>query len=270
MKILKALFLMSLMLLMACSSTPKLNSEIVPNDILVLEEIVVEETSLPFNDFDIQLPDLPIDSSDLVSASGNCARCHTSITDKDGNDVSFDVMWRSSMMANAAVDPYWIATVRSEILLEPELADVIEDKCVTCHMPLARFDADSRDEKTNMFGNGFLNLENELHDLAMDGVSCNLCHQIEPDNFDTVDSFSGGYQLNTTNREWGGRISYGPLPITKELADVMLRFSGYMPVQSDHIKESALCGTCHNLYTPFLDSNGNISGEFPEQMTYKE
>ena len=47
--------------------------------------------------------------------------------------------WRSTMMANAARDPYWQASVRREILDHPKLTAAIEDKCATCHMPMARY-----------------------------------------------------------------------------------------------------------------------------------
>ena len=30
------------------------------------------------------------------------------------------------------------------------------------------------------------------------------------------------------------------------------------------------CATCHNLYTPYVDAQGNILGEFPEQTPYTE
>ncbi len=218
----------------------------------------------------IRIKELPRDASDLVSASGNCSRCHTGLKDADGEDISFDNLWRTSMMANAARDPYWLATVSSEVQLHPAIKDVIEDKCATCHMPLARFDANVRGDSTHIFGDGFASPGNELHNLAVDGVSCNLCHQIMPNNFEEQESFSGGYLLDKENREWGGRVSYGPFPVKKRMAKIMVQFSGYLPVQSGHVIDPALCGTCHTLYTPYLDNNGEIAGTFPEQTVYQE
>ncbi len=58
-----------------------------------------------------------------------------------GDDLSFDTLWRASMMAHAAKDPYWQATVSTETEEFPELTEVIADKCASCHMPLAHFDA---------------------------------------------------------------------------------------------------------------------------------
>jgi hypothetical protein len=46
--------------------------------------------------------------------------------------------------------------------------------------------------------------------------------------------------------------------------------SGFIPTQSDHIRESELCATCHTLYTPTLDSTGRRVGTLPEQMPFLE
>ncbi len=267
MRIFRSLILLMIILLTACASQN--------GDINILNEtdneVILEESpSQPQKDSATEITPFIRGESDFVSVSDNCAFCHSSLKDGDENDISFDVLWKSSMMANAAIDPYWIATVSSEVLLEPELSDVIQDKCVTCHMPLAHFDATVYQESTNMFDEGFLDPAHPLYDLAVEGVSCNLCHQIEMDNFGEKESFSGGFQLLEPDREWGNRVAYGPLPITEEQADLMMQVSGFRPIQSDHITDSAICGTCHNLYTPYLDAEGNIVGEFPEQMTYME
>ena len=223
-----------------------------------------------FSDRNIEPPGLVQDATDLVSGSGNCAVCHAGLRSDDGEELSFDALWRASMMAHAAKDPYWQASVSSETAEFPELAEVIADKCSVCHMPLARFDAVANDETPLVLGEGFLNPANRLHDLAMDGVSCTLCHQIEPDNFGEKDSFSGHYLINTEDRGFGDRRAYGPLPISESNAQIMQSASGYLGVQAEHMTESDLCGTCHNLYTPFLDANNEIAGEFPEQTAHLE
>ncbi len=212
---------------------------------------------------------LPTDNLELFAGAGVCSACHTNTIDAGGNDVSFDTLWRSGVMANAARDPYWQATVSGEVALAPDLKDVIEDKCATCHMPMARFEATTQGNPTNIFGVGFDAADNDLHALAMDGVSCNVCHQIEAGNFGLAESFSGNYQIDTDIPK-GERPSYGPFPVDENMSLVMQVASGFVPIQSDHVSDSALCGTCHNLYTPYLDAAGEIVGEFPEQMIYTE
>jgi hypothetical protein len=75
---------------------------------------------------------------DLFHKSDQCIACHTNLTAPNGADVSIGFNWRSSMMGNAARDPYWMAGVRRESLDHPAAVAVIEDKCTVCHLPIAR------------------------------------------------------------------------------------------------------------------------------------
>src|SRR5205807_303467 len=45
---------------------------------------------------------------------------------------------------------------------------------------------------------------------------------------------------------------------------------GFQPVQAAHIRDSALCGTCHQLYTTAHGKQGKPNGSLPEQMPYLE
>ena len=212
---------------------------------------------------------LPIERGDLFSGSGNCVVCHNNMTDGAGSDVSIDRMWRSTMMANAARDPYWLANVRAEVIRNPELSEVIEDKCATCHLPMARTEATANSLTGSILDDGMLNPENPLYSLAIDGVSCNTCHQIRPDNFGEPESFSGGYLIDV-NLPMGERDSFGPFEVEESLATIMQNVSGFIPQQGLHMEDSELCATCHTLFTPYLDADGEIAGEFPEQTIYLE
>ena len=212
---------------------------------------------------------LPVDHNNFFSGSGQCAACHTNLQGQGGEDVSIDTAWCSTMMANAARDPYWLATVKSEEIENPTITDTIEDKCATCHMPLARTTVSFNGQKGIIFRDGFLNSDNEFHTLAMDGVSCTLCHQIQPDNLSNPESFSGGFTVKQDQPD-GARSIFGPFPTHQKLATIMQSGSGFVPVQSPHIEESALCGSCHTLYTPTINQNGDVIGEFPEQTAYLE
>jgi hypothetical protein len=55
----------------------------------------------------------------------------------------------------------------------------------------------------------------------------------------------------------------------------MVNNTGYRPAYSAHISDSALCASCHDLKTPFVDAEGNVltttmESGFPEQMPYTE
>ncbi len=195
-----------------------------------------------------------------------CARCHNNLKDKSGQDVSMPKDWRSTMMANSAVDPLWQAKVHSEILRNPSFKGVIEKKCSTCHMPMAKTQAQFDNQKIEIFGNGFLNKNNKYHKLAMEGVSCSLCHQIKPDNLGSESSFSGGYLVDEITKKPYRKI-YGPFKNPFERP--MIRMAKYQPVYSSHIKKSELCATCHTLKTPTVYEN-NVVGHFPEQTPYLE
>ncbi len=171
------------------------------------------------------------------------------------------------MMANAAKDPLWQAKVSSEVLRNPALQSVIEDKCATCHMPMARTQAKVLGLPAAILGEGFLNENHPFHSLAMDGVSCSLCHQITNTNLGEQESFSGRYDIDTST-ESPNRLIYGPFssPFTRQMQNNL----GYTPVEGEHTTKSDLCGVCHNLETPFVDGAGTIMGTFPEQMTYQE
>jgi len=213
---------------------------------------------------------LPTDKGAYFAGSGACASCHTNMTDESGADVSIDAFWRATMMANAARDPYWLASVRVETLGAPELKDVIEDKCTTCHMPLARTTVAVMDEAPGLlFESGFASPDHPHHALANDGVSCTLCHQIEPEGLGEIASFSGGFTIDT-ERPADDRPAYNRFAGNPDLSAVMQNASGFVPEQSEHITQAALCASCHTLHTPYLDASGAIAGEFPEQTPYFE
>ena len=212
---------------------------------------------------------LAADRGDYFSASGACTSCHQQMVDESGADVSIDAAWRSTMMANAARDPYWQASVRLETLAHPALAEVIEDKCATCHMPMATGTVHAGGEKAPILDDGFNNANHDYHGLAMDGVSCTLCHQIEDSNLGEADSFSGSYVIDYTLPQ-GERMVYSQFQSPQGLANQMQAASGFTPELGIHIKQAELCATCHTLYTPYVNDEGEVAGVFPEQMPYLE
>jgi hypothetical protein len=126
---------------------------------------------------------LPADRGELFAASGVCSVCHTRMVDAAGSDVSIDAAWRSTMMANSTRDPYWRATFSSEVLKHPAYQEIIEDKCTTCHAPMAQYTEFANGEMGKAFGNGFFDPAHQLHVLALDGISCTACHQIRETGF---------------------------------------------------------------------------------------
>ena len=211
---------------------------------------------------------LPQDRGTFFSASGACAVCHQQMTN-GSIDVSIDAAWRSTMMANAARDPYWAASVRAEVGHTPGLAGIIEDKCSTCHMPMARTTAAFEGAAGLVLDAGFADPGHPLAPLAADGVSCTLCHQIDPAGLGEPPAFSGGFVVDNDPSP-GNRALFGPYDTPPGQANVMASTSGFVPVRGDHIQSSDLCGTCHTLFTPTVDASGEVVGEFAEQTPYLE
>jgi len=214
---------------------------------------------------------LPRVRGSFFSTSGECAYCHTGMRDDTGKDVSIDSAWRSSMMANSTRDPYYRASVRSEVVNNPEHQAVIEKKCSICHIGMAYHTAEQADATLAMLpGGGFLDPANEYHALAIDGVSCSLCHQITSTNLGKMDSFSGGYDIDLTSAQ-GTRTAYGFFTVDAAIASIMTSTSGFTPQQSDHVKRSEICAVCHNLFTPYITNEGELSTDlFPEQTPQLE
>ena len=213
---------------------------------------------------------LPTDRGTLFAGSGICTACHTNMVDQSGQDVSIGHYWRATMMANASRDPYWRATMRSETIKAPDYQGVIEDKCATCHTPMARFTDAVAGTGAELLDDGYFAPDHALHPLALDGVSCTLCHQLEATRGPAESQiFSGGYLVDT-ERPAGERLNYGPFPVSDENARIMQMASGYVPQESMHIRQALICATCHTLYTPYLDAAGEIAGEFPEQTPFLE
>jgi hypothetical protein len=205
----------------------------------------------------------------LFDTADRCIACHSGLTAPSGADVSIGFNWRSSMMANSARDPYWQAAVRREVLDHPQAQAAIEDKCSTCHMPMARFTAAAAGGE----GAVFVHLGPAAGDpttaLAQDGASCTTCHQIRSDNFGQPESFTGGFIIDVARRP-GEREIYGPFEVDSGRVTIMRSAANFIPRQSSHIQKAELCATCHTLYTHAFDDAGQVVGELPEQMPYLE
>jgi len=203
--------------------------------------------------------ELPTGTSTLFSGSGNCILCHQSNGSAmtwNGIDVSPITYWRSTMMGNASKDPLWRAMVAEEVNNFPQHQELIESTCLKCHSPMGYTQAIYNGQT------GYSMAELKQDPLANDGVSCTACHQIKPDNFGTQQSYSGNYIIEADS------ILYGPY----ENSDTTLMWMiiGYKSQFSPHTNQSELCATCHTLFTPTMDAQGNVIGEFPEQTPYIE
>ena len=200
--------------------------------------------------------------------SSHCFGCHNNLKTPKGQDVSIGSIWRASIMANSARDPYWQASVRREVLDHAPAAASIENECATCHMPLQHFNDKAAAHDTAVLSRLPLDATHEVNADAADGVACAVCHQAEPAALGTPDSYNGN--LATAPITQHPRPLYGPYAADARSISMHTLASGLTVTQSDHLGQAALCGSCHTLYTPTLDASGKTVGRLPEQMPYLE
>jgi len=109
--------------------------------------------------------------------------------------------------------------------------------------------------------------------LALDGVSCSLCHQLQNGDGAQPLEHDGEFRIDVT-RPWGQRLVLGPYDVPPPRAHVMHSATGFIPQRAAHVERSELCSTCHTLYTN-NDAGTSATGEklvvrFPEQVPYLE
>lgn len=218
---------------------------------------------------------LPDTINALFWGSGKCVGCHgedpndlASIVGQtfpmepmpDGWDVNVVDDWRSSIMANSTKDPFWRAKVRHEVITNPGHAVGLEDKCTSCHAPVGHFAAHHE-------GAEYYSLLEALTDsLALDGVSCGVCHQQDADGIGTRFSGEMTFVEDTIYGQYGGGKDEYPIQWQP-----MQSFVGFMPIYGEHMAKSESCAACHSLITASVDLEGEYTGNtVVEQATYHE
>jgi len=202
--------------------------------------------------------------------SDRCIACHNGLLTASGEDISIGFDWRASTMANSSRDPYWQASVRRESIDHSESRAAIEDECSICHMPITRYEARLRGQHGEVFSHLPFPADEKEGRQAADGVSCSVCHQISRERLGTPESFNGGFVVQTAE-DSGLRPEYGPFEVEAGHTRIMWTSSeGYRPTQSDHVRQSEICATCHTLLTQALGPGGTVIGRFPEQVPYQE
>jgi len=202
--------------------------------------------------------------------SDRCFACHNELTTQSGRDISIGLAWRSSIMANAARDPYWQASVRRESIDHAPATKEIENECSTCHMPVTHYESKVDGKLGEIFKYLPFDGDNKNSSAAADGVTCSICHQISNEKLGTRKSFNGGFVVAPPKAK-DDRPEYGPFDVTPDRQHIMdTSTGGFQPTAAKHIRDSALCGSCHQLYTTARDAEGKEIGYLPEQMPYLE
>lgn len=186
-----------------------------------------------------------------LQPADSCAECHSGGTTGAGERYMAHDTWVTSMMANAARDPLFLATVS---VAEQE-SPGIRALCLRCHTPTAHTNGHAR---TGM-----------LDPLAgdLDGVHCDSCHRsVVPTDVPGA-PFVSNAQLFFNDSADGIPTRFGP----REDPAMSPR---HPSAGSAWIRDARLCGQCHDLTHPTqnrLSPTGmDLGYRLPLQTTYTE
>lgn len=250
-------------------------------EVLAISDLILlhDDDFLP--SFSSQLSDWP--HTGVFTPASTCGECHRASAENatpgvlrspletPTQDISPITGWQHTVMAHGLSDPYFRANLEHEVHRFPHLAGTIEDTCLSCHSPMAYTYAHHTtinltfDDSCNTAG--CYRLGTAMEDpLAREAVSCTLCHQI-------TDAIRAIPTPNSGDFVIPDAISpeiFGPYsdPVTAPMKNQ----TAYTPVHSDHMTDSAICGVCHELYTPTIDRETDMPNGryFPEQTPYTE
>lgn len=230
-------------------------------------------------------------------SSDQCLSCHSGFTPGatygpimllTNPDTGFEMNvspygeWRWSPMGLAGRDPVFYAQLESELAyietIEPparrkQIRKTVENLCLSCHGAMGQrqyaidhpvhpdfrleymFATPERNPKMAKYGG-----------LGRDGISCGVCHHIARAEDTSLEYFltrnSTGHFENGPSDEL-----FGPL---EDVAEIPMEHGlGITPKYDEYIQSSRLCGTCHLIDIPVVDSpEPNVS--HIEQATYLE
>ncbi|MCB2182360.1 MAG: hypothetical protein KQH63_10070 [Desulfobulbaceae bacterium] len=205
--------------------------------------------------------------NEINLASGSCLLCHQDVLSRNDR-VSIELGWPSSVMAHAIRDPVWKAQLTSELARNPQLSKLINKKCRECHAPIDN----AEDAFNSDFAKLLLRQTNPFHDKLKDDATCTMCHRVSvASDIAAVLGFSGHSGVETYENKLG-RLIYGS---AADIPAGPLRENiRYISNATVNIRESRICGNCHDLKTPFVDQSGTVIStpetEFHEQTVYTE
>jgi len=195
-----------------------------------------------------------------------CADCHSNadaalaLRDPAGRGIAPVNLHRASMMAHAARDPFFRATLAVHMAEYPARGDEIARECLSCHAPAAWAEATLGGDAAP--DGAVLHDVGPLGELARDGAGCVGCHLQDPDR-QGDERFSGHHGFVSDRRMFG--------PHRAPEVGPMRAYTTFTPTYSSHLLDGALCAGCHTLRTAALGADGNPSGhQVMEQAPFLE
>ena len=183
---------------------------------------------------DIQMPGTQ-PGEVAVEAVNRCDNCHS------GYDAAVEPVtnWMGSMMAHAARDPLYWATVAIAEQDFPGSGDL----CIRCHSPEGW--TEGRSTPTD---------GSDLRPSDANGVSCDVCHQLtNPDDSEHLGVQNAPFLAHDEGAPPTGYYGSG-MYVLDATSDKLGPYSDpdspHQSLPSDFHRSSALCGTCHDVSNP--------------------
>jgi len=203
-----------------------------------------------------------------------------------GANVSEYGEWRWSPMALAGRDPVFYSQIESEFAyvatLPPSrhpaaLRQEIVNTCLQCHNAMGKRSFALEHPKAN-YSLGFVFDTTPAHaeaahygGLARDGISCAVCHHAVPPKVPAGHAplaYFLEHKINGTFDTGPTKQLYGPFHNNEIATGPMNQALGMKPAFASYVNNSQLCGSCHSINLPVVDSLP--VGHDVEQNTYVE
>ena len=189
-----------------------------------------------------------------LEPAARCTECHAGDTTPAGQTYMAGDTWGPSMMANAARDPLFLATLTVANQQIPNVGTV----CFRCHTPTGFTSG-----RASGFGAALDAVQGDN-----DGVHCDTCHRSIVPADDPGAPFLSNAQLTFSDAPVDGLPTrFGP----RNDPAISPR---HPSMGSGFLRDARLCGQCHNVDHPTvhrLTPEGQDTGQaFPLQSTYTE
>jgi len=238
----------------------------------------------------------PVNNSAGFVTSSQCTGCHSGLTgaglgptmvlaEKTSPPLTLQTLppvnvspygeWRWTPMGLAGRDPVFYSQLDSELayLKEHSKQQGVIDTCTQCHNAMGKrtFAAEHPHEEYKL---GFV-YDTDAHSdgfkyggLARDGISCEVCHRMLAPKDPSLPYFLE-HQINGEFEVTPPDELHGPFKDNEITTYPMLTGMNVKPKHDAYIQSSQMCGTCHTILLPVLDSSDSEKKSV-EQATYPE
>lgn len=242
----------------------------------------------------------------MFMTSDQCQSCHSAaispfgptmwLTNKEGKGVNVSpyTEWRWSPMGLAGRDPIFYAQLDSELSYLDSIPDEatrtslkhsVMNTCFRCHGVMGKRQHDIDHPNTNYDLDYVYRTGSEPNAkygaLSRDGISCLSCHRSQRDvippawkksplEFFLTNSITGLFQTGPANE------IYGPFKDDEIVTLPMDSALAAKPKHNEYLQSSRMCGSCHTIDLPVVDSSDPVQPINPstphsiEQATYLE